>query len=237
MKNETHTAEENPSRTSFRRGLRDTLVLIPPLVVFGLVYGALAAQVGFSPWLTFLSSLLIVSGSGQLAMVGLVPFGAGPVLAATTGLALRHIPMSMNLAALIGPQPWWRRLHLAWILVDESYGLTVAAAEKGIPDLAAYKTAADITLYTNWLISSFFGAVIGASLDPGRFGLDVVVPLVFIGLAVALIKGWRRWAAAGLAVLTTIGAVLWLPTAWQVTSAALVAALIASALPGKPESR
>ncbi len=137
----------------------------------------------------------------------------------------------MNVAALIGPQPWWRRLHLAWILVDESYGLTIAAAEKGVPDLAAYKTAADLTLYSFWLISSFLGAVIGASLDPSRFGLDAVVPLVYVGLAATLIKGWRRWAAAGLAVLTTIGAVLWLPTAWQVTSAALVAAVIASALP------
>lgn len=236
-KSETQNPDDNLGRASFRRGFRDTLVLVPPLVVFGLVYGALAAQVGFSPWLTLLSSLLIVSGSGQLAMVGLVPFGAGPVLAATTGLALRHIPMSMNLAALIGPQPWWRRLHLAWILVDESYGLTIAAAEKGVPDLAAYKTAADLTLYTNWLVSSYLGALLGASLDPGRFGLDAVVPLVFVGLAATLIKGWRRWAAAGLAVLTTIAAVLWLPTAWQVTTAALVAALIASALPSKLDER
>ncbi len=143
----------------------------------------------------------------------------------------------MNLAALIGAQPWWRRLHLAWILVDESYGLTIAAAEKGVPDLAAYKTAADITLYSNWLISSFLGALLGASLDPGRFGLDAVVPLVYVGLAAALIKGRRRWAAAGLAVLTTIGAVFWLPAAWQVTTAALVAAVIASALPSKLDER
>lgn len=115
--------------------------------------------------------------------------------------------------------------------------MNVAALIKGVPDLAAYKTAADLTLYSNWLISYFLGAVIGASLDPSRFGLDAVVPLVFVGLAATLIKGWRRWAAAGLAVLTTIAAVLWLPAAWQVTSAALVAALIASALPATLDER
>jgi predicted branched-subunit amino acid permease len=178
-----------------------------------------------------LSSLLIVSGSGQLAMVGLIPFGAGPVLIATTGLALRHIPMSMNLARLIGPQPWWRRLHLAWVLVDESYGLTIAAAEKGVTDLAAYKTASDLLLYTNWLLSTFLGAFFGASIDPERFGLDAVVPLVFAGLAATLIKGWRRWLTAVLALFTTVGAVLWLPTAWQITTAGIVAALIASTFP------
>jgi predicted branched-subunit amino acid permease len=201
------------------------------LVVFGLVFGALAVQVGLSPFLAVLSSLLIVSGSGQLAMVGLLPFGAGPVLVATAGLSLRHIPMSMNLAGMIGPQPWWRRLHLAWVLVDESYGLTVAAAERGVPDLAAYKTASDLTLYVNWLLSTFVGAYFGASLDPARYGLDAVVPLVFAGLAAALIKGWRRWTAAGFALLATAAAVLWLPVAWQVTTAGVVSALAASALP------
>lgn len=206
-------------------------------MAFGLVYGALAARVGLSPFLTLLSSLLIVSGSGQLALVGLLPFGPGPVLVATTGLALRHIPMSMNLSGMIGPQSRWRRFHLAWVLVDESYGLTVAAVEKGIPDPAAYKTASDILLYSNWLLSSFLGALFGASLDPGRFGLDAVVPLVFAGLAAALIKGWRRWLAAVLAVFATIGAVLWLPVAWQVTTAGVVAALLASALPERGSER
>ena len=219
---------------SFRRGLRDTVALLPPLWVFGLVYGALAVQVGLSPWLAILSSLLIVSGSAQLAMVGLLPFGAGPVIVATTGLALRHIPMSMTLSSLIGRQPWWRRFHLAWVLVDESYGLTINAAERQVPDLAAYKTAADLTLYSNWLVTTALGALFGTSLDPVRLGLEAVIPLVFAGLAAALLKGPRRWAAAALAVLTTFGAVLWLPPAWQVTSSALVAAVVASALPGKP---
>ncbi|CAN5271753.1 hypothetical protein BH18ACT5_BH18ACT5_00930 [soil metagenome] len=104
------------------------------------------------------------------------------------------------------------------MLVDESYGLTVAAVEKGIPDPAAYKTASDILLYSNWLLRSFLGGLFGASLDPGRFGLDAVVPLVFAGLAAAQSKGWRRWLAAVLAVFATIGAVLWLPVAWQVTT-------------------
>jgi predicted branched-subunit amino acid permease len=139
--------------------------------------------------------------------------------------------MSMNLARMIGPQPLWRRLQLAWVLVDESYGLTVGAAEKGVEDLAAYKTAADVTLYSNWLLSTFLGAFFGASIDPERFGLDAVVPLVFAGLAIALIKGWRRWLTALLAVLATVGGVLWLPTAWQVTTAGIVSALIAASVP------
>jgi 4-azaleucine resistance transporter AzlC len=220
---------------SYRQGFRDVLPLIPPLVVFGLVYGALAAQVGFGPVVAGLSSLLIVSGSAQLAMVGLIPFGAGPVLVATTGLALRHIPMAIHLSELIGPVSPWRRFHLAWILVDESYGLTVAAAEKGVSDLVAYKTAADFTLYFSWIATTVVGAIVGAQLDPARYGLDAVIPLVFLGLAAAIIRGWRRWLAAALAVGTTFASVALLPLAWQLTTAAFIAALLAAVVPGPDE--
>ncbi|HJU52218.1 MAG TPA: AzlC family ABC transporter permease [Acidimicrobiia bacterium] len=223
------------SESSYRRGFRDTLPLIPPLIVFGLVYGALASQVGFSPLVTGLSSLLIVSGSAQLAMVGLIPFGVGPVLVATTGLALRHIPMAIHLSDLIGPVSPWQRFHLSWILVDESYGLTVTAAEKGVPDLAAYKTAADFTLYASWVVTTVIGAIVGAQLDPARYGLDAVIPLVFLGLAAAIIRGWRRWLSAALAVGTTFLAVAFLPSAWQLTSAAFLAAVLAAAVPGPAE--
>ena len=214
-----------------RQGIRDTLPLLPALMIFGLVYGALAVQAGLSPFLTILSSLVIVSGSAQLTMVGLLPFGAGPVLIASAGLALRHIPMSIHLSELMGPLPLRRRLHLSWILVDESYGLTVAAAERGVTDLATFKTASDLMLYTSWVTTTAIGAFFGAQLDPARYSFDVVIPLVYLGLAVAMIKGWRRWLGAVLALFTTAAAITWLPPAWQLSTAAVAAALIASLIP------
>lgn len=220
------------SISSFRQGVRDALPLIPPLIAYALVYGALAAQIGFSPVVTGLSSLLIVSGAGQLAMVGLIPFGVSPVLIATTGLALRHIPMAIHLSDVIGPVSPWQRFHLAWMLFDESYGLTIAGAEKRVPDLAAYKTGADLTLYSFWVTTTVIGAIAGAELDPTRYGLDAVIPLVFLGLAAAIIRGWRRWLAAALAVATTLASVAFLPPAWQLTAAAFCAALLAAAIPG-----
>jgi predicted branched-subunit amino acid permease len=191
--------------------------------------------VGFSPVLAGLSSILIVSGSAQLAMVGLIPFGAGPVLLATTGLALRHIPMAVHLSQVFGPLSPRQRFHLPWILVDESYGLTVAAAEKGVGDLVSYKTAADVTLYSAWITTTVLGATLGAELDPTRFGLEAVIPLVFLGLAMAIVKGWRRWLAAAIAVATTAASVAFLPPAWQLTVAAFGAALIAAFIPGRDQ--
>ena len=213
---------------SFRRGLRDTVPLLPPLAVFGAVFGALAVQAGLSPWLTMLSSLIVLSGSAQVAMAGLLASGAGPVLLATTGLALRHLPMSAALSGLIGNAPIYRRVQLAWVLVDETFGLTVNAARDPSVDLVSFKSAADLVLYITWLLSTAVGAFLGADVDAALLGIEVIFPLVFLGLAAPLLRNSRQWMTAGLAVLTAVAAVLVLPSEWRVTGAAVVAALIGS---------
>lgn len=213
---------------SFRRGLRDTFPLVPPIAVFGAVFGALAVQAGLSPWLTMLSSLIVLSGAAQVAMAGLLASGAAPVLLATTGLALRHLPMSAALSGLIGDAPIHRRVQLAWVLVDETFGLTVNASRDPAVDLVSFKSAADIVLYATWLTSTAVGAFLGAGVDTSRLGIEVIFPLVFLGLAAPLLRGRRQWVTAGLAVLAAVAAVLALPSEWRVTASAIVAAVVGS---------
>jgi predicted branched-subunit amino acid permease len=211
---------------SFRRGLRDTAPLVPAIGAFGVAFGVLGVQVGLAPWLAVLASILILSGSAQFALVALIPSGAGAVLTAATGLALRHVPMSARTAGLMPQAPLLRRIHLAWILVDETFGLTLRAAERGEPDLVSYKTASDVTLYTTWILSTVAGAFLGAGLDPARLGLDVFFSLMFLGLAAPLLKGRRQLLVALSAVAASVGAVLVLPPAWRVSAAALVATFV-----------
>jgi 4-azaleucine resistance transporter AzlC len=214
--------------SSFRRGLRDTFPLVPPVAVFGAVFGALAVQAGLSPWLTMLSSLIVLSGAAQVAMAGLLASGVAPVLLATTGLALRHLPMSAALSGLIGDVPIHRRVQLAWVLVDESFGLTVNASRDPSVDLVSFKSAADLVLYVTWLTSTAVGAFLGADVDTSRLGIEVIFPLVFLGLAAPLLRNRRQWLTAGLAVIAAVSAVLIIPSEWRVTAAAMVAAVIGS---------
>ena len=202
--------------------------LVPLVAVFAAVFGALAVQAGLTPWLTMLSSLIVVSGAGQVAMVGLLSSGAVPVLLATTGLALRHLPMSAALSGLIGPAPIRRRLLLAWVLVDESFALTINAARDPAVDLVSFKSAVDLLLYTTWVASTAVGAFLGADVDTARLGIAVVFPLVFLGLAAPSLRDRRQWATAFIGLLTAIAAVLTLPAEWRVTASAIVAALIGS---------
>jgi predicted branched-subunit amino acid permease len=213
---------------SFRKGLRDSVLIFFAVGSFGLAYGVLAIEVGFPVWLAILSSFVILSGAAQFAMVGLISAGAIPVILAATGLGLRHLPMSATLARLIGEQPIGVRVRLAYVLVDETFGLTLrASARSDVDDIVAYKSAADMTLLAGWVIGTGIGAWFGGTIDPGLVGIGVLFGLLFLGLAIPMVTTSRDWVVVAITVVATIGAVLVLPVAWQITSAAVVASLVA----------
>ena len=210
---------------SFRAGLRDSVLILFAVGGFGVAYGVLAVSAGFSPWLATFSSIIIVSGAAQFTMIGLLSAGAVPVLIAVTGLGLRHLPMSASLANIIGPQPLSRRLRLAWILVDETFGLTVRAVGAGVEDVVAYKSAADLMLYTGWVIGTAIGAWFGGAIDPEAIGIGVLFALLFLGLAAPMIRTRRDWVVTIAAVIAAVLSTTLLPAAWQVTGAAIAASL------------
>ncbi len=198
--------------------------------MFGVAFGVLAVQAGLAPWLAVVSSLVIVSGAAQFALVELLAGGPGPVLVATAGLALRHLPMSAKLADLIGDRSLGTRVRLAWVLTDETFGLTLRASQTGVPDLIAYKHATDLMLYSAWVAGTAGGALVGREIDPAALGIDVLFALLFLGLAAPLIRTRRDWMVAGLAVVAALLATLVLPDAWQITGAATAAALVGTAI-------
>jgi predicted branched-subunit amino acid permease len=155
-----------------------------------------------------------------------MPAGAVPVLIAVTGLAVRHVPMSAKLAELIGPQPLLTRIRLAFVLVDETFGLAVRAADRGQTDIASYKAGADTLVYACWLVATAAGAWLGSSIDPAVVGVGVLFGLLFLGLAAPLVRSRRDWLVAGAAVVATLLSMRVLPAAWQLATAAVVASLV-----------
>jgi 4-azaleucine resistance transporter AzlC len=218
---------DNPS---FRQGARDSALIVVAVGFFGVAYGVLAVAAGFPAWLATFSSIVIVSGAAQFAMIGLLPAGPIPVLVAALGLGLRHLPMSAALSGLIGPQPLATRLRLSFILVDETFGLTVRAAHRGVTDLVAYKTAADLMLYSAFVVGTIIGALFGGVIDPEALGIDVLFALLFLGLAAPMVKNRRDWVVAAAAVAASIVAAMLLPPAWQITAAAVAASAVGMAL-------
>jgi predicted branched-subunit amino acid permease len=55
----------------FRRGMLATAPLAPGVIAFGLLYGMMCRQVGFTPWEAWAMSLIVHAGSAQFAVVGM----------------------------------------------------------------------------------------------------------------------------------------------------------------------
>ena len=203
------------------------------VAVFGTIYGA-SARVFLGAPLTLASSVLIYSGATQFAMVALLSAGAGavPLLLGTAVLNLRHLVLGAVMRPRIDASPL-RRALLAFFLVDETFGFSVAAGNAVPPrDLAAVTErtllVTGVVLYVAWLVGTVIG-VLGGGLAVVERVAGAVFPVLFIGLA-ALATRTRSQAlraVAAVALTVAIGV-----TAPDLRMVAPIIASVAVALPG-----
>lgn len=192
----------------FKRGLLATAPLAPGVVAFGLLYGVMARQVGFSPWEAWAMSLIVHAGSAQFVTLGIwAVAGPGPIILTTLVVNLRHLLMGASVAPhLRGLSPLWRAFLALW-MSDESYALAMAEYER-CRGSHWYFLGANTGIYLVWPTSGLLGALLGTVIpDPGRYGLDLVFPLGFLGLLTAFLKDRISvavaLAAGGLALVGT----------------------------------
>jgi 4-azaleucine resistance transporter AzlC len=142
----------------FQRGLLATLPLAPGVVAFGLLYGVMARQVGFSPWEAWAMSLIVHAGSAQFTALGMwEATGTIPIILTTLVINLRHLLMGASMAPhLRRVQPLWKALLALW-MSDESYALAVAEYERGRGS-HQYFLGANVGIYLAWTISGPVGA-------------------------------------------------------------------------------
>jgi 4-azaleucine resistance transporter AzlC len=211
----------------FWRGLVATLPLAPGVVAFGLLYGMMARQVGFSPWEAWAMSLVVHAGSAQFTAVGMwETAGAISIVLTTLVVNLRHMLLGASVAPYLrGLSPLWKALLALW-MSDESYALAIAEYERG-RGTHRYFLGANVGIYLAWPTGGLLGALLSAAIpDPSQYGLDLVFPLGFLGLMTAFLKD-RISVAVALASggLALLGAV-YLPGKWTI----IVAGLLGSGL-------
>lgn len=188
----------------------------------GIVFGAGAAALGWSPLAAATYSALVFAGAAQFATLGLIATGATAmgVLALVALVNARYFLMSaaaLDLArqARAGPV---QRLLVALGVVDETYALQSAAVRGRRPSVALM-LAISGTLWVLWVASTVAGALLGNLVPDLRpYGFDYVLPGIFVGL-LGIFADTRARLLAGLGALGLAGALAY---AGYATAAVLV---------------
>ena len=212
---------------NFWRGFLASLPLAPGVIAFGLFYGVVARQVGFTPWEALAMSLIVHAGSAQFTALGIWhTAGFVPIVLTTLVINLRHLLMGASVAPYLRSLPRrWQALLALW-MSDESYALAIAAYRQGTGS-RHYFLGANVGIYLVWPLSGLVGALLGGAIpDPARYGLDLVFPLAFLGLLTAFLEDRADLVVAVVAAALSLVGTLLLPGPWTM----IVAGLLGSGL-------
>lgn len=196
----------------FWAGLRATAPLAPGAAVFGLVYGVAARQAGLSLGATVAMSILVFAGAAQFTAIGMWgQAGSGLIVLTTLIINLRHLLMGASVAPYLREESGSWKALLAFGMTDESYALTISRYLRG-EGSREFFLGANLGLYGSWILSGMTGGVLGGLVvDPGRWGIELVFPLTFLGLLMPLLRRPATLAVAVISGALAVALASWLP--------------------------
>jgi 4-azaleucine resistance transporter AzlC len=182
-------------RTTYLEGARRAWPLAVAVGGFGVTYGVLARQAGFSALAVIVFSLTTFAGSAQFAAVSILDEGGTVVAAIVAALLLnaRYLPIGLSIA------PWLRggalmRAAQGQVAVDESWAVSHQGGGRYDRRLLV---GAGTAIYLAWVVCSIVGVAAGSVLgDPETLGLDAAFPALFLALLAGQVRERRLLPAA-----------------------------------------
>ena len=171
-----------------RRLISASLMIGVAFVIFGLSFGVLAVSAGASVLQACAMSLLIFTGASQMSAVSVIATGgsAASAFGGAVLLSARNAVYGLAMAPVLRGGSLPSRLLGAQWVIDET--TAVVSAET---DAATRRTAFWISgaiLYASWNIGTFMGALLGSSINPSDFGLDVAFPVMFTAMVASHLR-------------------------------------------------
>ncbi|HEX5939486.1 MAG TPA: AzlC family ABC transporter permease [Dehalococcoidia bacterium] len=213
------------SRSEIRAGLVAVAPMALAVGILGVVWGAGAAEQGF----TFLEGMTLsaIGFSGAMQFAALRIFEDGgtrlTVVATAAVLATRHLLMGASLVTYMTEHSRMRRAVFSFFMIDESYGLAMVRYLAGRGTATFFMTAG-IALWTVWVVGTALGLLIGSAAAED-LQLEILFPLLFLALLLPLLRGRPELVAALVAAVTAVVGIEALPGSWYVIAAAFCGSL------------
>jgi predicted branched-subunit amino acid permease len=173
----------------FRTGLPFLLVVIP----FGLLFGIVATEAGFTSVQTMAFSSVVFAGAAQFTALQLMAEDAPFLIVVSTALAvnLRMAMYSASLVVWLGRAPLWKRALIAYVNVDQSYAVSMNRFEDE-PDLSlsqriGFFFGAVTPVCPMWIVATGLGIWFG-DMIPDWIALDFAVPICFLAIIAPMMR-------------------------------------------------
>lgn len=220
----------------FRVGAMDLMPAAPGIAAWGLMTGVAMVQSGLSSIEALLMSLIVFSGSSQLAALPLLLAGAPlwVILATAACVNLRFVVFSAHLRPFLMHLPLHQRVVSGYFTADLTYVMFIKRYSNTSTEAAqlqaqqAYLSGNCLVNWFSWVSFSLLGVAL-ANVVPARWGLGFAGQLALLAILSSLASSRLRWLAAGSAGVAAVLAYA-LPLKLNILLAIAVAVLLCMAL-------
>tara|TARA_B000000441_G_C21639840_1_gene288603 strand:- start:134 stop:826 length:693 start_codon:yes stop_codon:yes gene_type:complete len=169
------------------KGFYDVSPLLLPVVPFGIIFGAIGIELGFGPYITYATSIIIFSWASQIVFFQLLSNGASSLIAITSSsvVSTRHLLYGAVVAQYLSKLSLMWKIFLSYLLTDQAFAVSQEFFKKNSND--EYKhyhlLGAGLTLWIVWQLTTVIGILLG-SIVPEELGLSFTIPLTFLALLI-----------------------------------------------------
>ena len=176
---------------TFVKGTIDILPLMIPVVPFGIIFGAIGIELGFRPYLTYATSLIVFSGASQIVLLQLISAGASSLVAITSSsfVSTRHLLYGAVISQYLNHLSIYWKIGLSYLLTDQAFAVSNEYFKKNNENKNKHfhLLGSGIALWFIWQITTILGIILG-SIVPEELGLTFTIPLTFLALLVNYLR-------------------------------------------------
>mgnify|MGYP001297499869 FL=1 len=193
----------------FRRGAREMVGIALGISAWGLVAGVAMVKSGLGVTLSVVMSLVVFSGTSQLASLPLIISGAPMWVVWATALCvnLRFVVFSLHWRPFWVHLPLRRRVLVAYFCADLNYVtfLRRFREPRPAPEQWPYFWGGMAVNWGSWQTSSLLGIALAHQL-PVEWGLGFAGTMALLAMTYTLVSDRATWLAAAVAACAAVAA-------------------------------
>ncbi|MFC4625405.1 AzlC family ABC transporter permease [Daeguia caeni] len=208
----------------FWEGFRTALPVTIAIMPFGMLFGAIAIDNGFTTADAVFMSAAIFAGASQ--MVGLELFGQhiAPwmIVLSIFAVNFRHVLYSAAVGRRIQHFSFIQKALTFFFLADPQYADVESRAEAGKPVTFIGYLGFSMCIYPMWVIDGYIGARFGKLIkDPYAWGIDFMLPMYFMCLVMGFRSREHWFPVVAASALSSILAYHFIGSPWHVSIGAI----------------